>query len=127
MGREVRLRRLRAPTPPFCSDLTALRGRYANLAELGEEDRENKLEVKTVEYLVHGIFARSEKGMGEGKNGLPGAFWFDLDKILATITEDNLKQKLQAFEQAQQATRNEAIAAVLQRKEAQAAGTAEDG
>ena len=66
--------------------------------------------------------------MGEGKNGLPGAFWFDLDKILATITEDNLKQKLQAFEQAQQATRNvEAIAAVLQRKEAQAAGTAEDG
>ena len=38
-----------------------------------------------------------------------------------------MKQKLQAFEQAQQATRNEAIAAVLQRKEAQAAGTAEDG
>ena len=52
-----------------------MRGRYANLAELSEEDRENKLEVKTVEYLVHGIFARSEKGMGEGKNGLPGAFW----------------------------------------------------
>ena len=49
-----------------------MRGRYANLAELSEEDRENKLEVKTVEYLVHGI---SEKGMGEGKNGLPGAFW----------------------------------------------------
>ena len=48
-----------------------MRGRYANLAELSEEDRENKLEVKTVEYLVHGIFARSEKGMGEGKNGLP--------------------------------------------------------
>ena len=120
----MRLRRLRAPTPPFCSDLTALRGRYANLAELGEEDRENKLEVKTVEYLVHGIFARSEKGMGEGKNGLPGAFWFDLDKILATITEDDLKRKLQAFEQAQQETRNEAIAAALQRK---AAATAEDG
>ena len=59
------------------------------MAELSEEDRENKLEVKTVEYLVHGIFARSEKGMGEGKNGLPGAFWFDLDKILATITEDD--------------------------------------
>ena len=78
-----------------------MRGRYANLAELDEEDRENKLEVKTVEYLVHGIFARSEKGMGEGKNGLPGAFWFDLDKILATITEDDLKQKLQAFDQAQ--------------------------
>ena len=124
MGREVRLRRLRAPTPPFCSDLTALRGRYANLAELGEEERENKLEAKTVEYLVHGLFARSEKGMGEGKNGLPGAFWFDLDKILATITEDDLKQKLQAFEQAQQETRNEAIAAALQRK---AAATAEDG
>ena len=70
MGREVRLRRLRAPTPPFCSDLTAVRGRYANLAELGEEERENKLEAKTVEYLVHGLFARSEKGMGEGKNGL---------------------------------------------------------
>ena len=99
-------------------------GRYANLAELSEEDRENKLEVKTVEYLVHGIFARSEKGMGEGKNGLPGAFWFDLDKILATITEDDLKQKLQAFEQAQQETRNEAIAAALQRK---AAAEAEDG
>ena len=48
--------------------------------------------MKTVEYLVHGIFARSEKGMGEGKNGLPGAFWFDLDKILATITEDNLNE-----------------------------------
>ena len=101
-----------------------MRGRYANLAELGEEERENKLEVKTVEYLVHGIFARSEKGMGEGKNGFPGAFWFDLDKILATITEDDLKQKLQAFEQAQQETRNEAIAAALQRK---AAVTAEDG
>ena len=75
---------------------------------------------------AHGIFARSEKGMGEGKNGLPGAFWFDLDKILATITEDNLKQKLQAFEQAQQATRDGAIAAVLQRKEARAAGTADE-
>jgi len=98
-----------------------LRGRYANLAELDEEDRENKLEVKTVEYLVHGIFARSEKGMGEGKNGLPGAFWFDLDKILATITKDDLKRKLQAFEQAQQ---DEAIAAALQRK---AAATAEEG
>ena len=108
-----------------CPDLTSHPcGRYANLAELSEEDRENKLEVKTVEYLVHGIFARSEKGMGEGKNGLPGAFWFDLDKILATITEDDLKQKLQAFEQAQQETRNEAIAAALQRK---AAATAEDG
>ena len=98
-----------------------MRGRYANLAELDEEDRENKLEVKTVEYLVHGIFARSEKGMGEGKNGLPGAFWFDLDKILATITKDDLKRKLQAFEQAQQ---DEAIAAALQRK---AAATAEEG
>ena len=51
--------------------------------------------------------------MGEGKNGLPGAFWFDLDKILATITKDDLKRKLQAFEQAQQ---DEAIAAALQRK-----------
>ena len=39
------------------------------------------------------------------------------------ITEDDLKQKLQAFEQAQQATRNEAIAAALQRK---AAATAEE-
>ena len=55
--------------------------------------------------------------------GLPGAFWFDLDKILATITEDDLKQKLQAFEQAQQETRDEAIAAALQRK---AAATAEE-
>jgi hypothetical protein len=52
-------------------------------------------------FVLHCIFARSEKGMGEGKNGLPGAFWFDLDKILATITEDDLKQKLQAFDQAQ--------------------------
>ena len=121
MGREVRLRRLRAPTPPFCSDLTALRGRYANLAELGEEERENKLEAKTVEYLVHGLFARSEKGMGEGKNGLPGAWWFDLDEILATIAEDDLKQKLQAFEQAQLATLDEAIAAAMERKEAAAA------
>ena len=121
----MRLRRLRAPTP-FCSDLTALRGRYANLAELGEEERENKLEAKTVEYLVHGLFARSEKGMGEGKNGLPGAWWFDLDEILATIAEDDLKQKLQAFEQAQLATRDGAIAAVLQRKEARAAGTADE-
>ena len=34
-----------------------------------------------------------------------------LDKILATITEDDLKRKLQAFEQAQQETRDEAIAA----------------
>ena len=103
-----------------CPDLTSHPcGRYANLAELSEEDRENKLEVKTIEYLVHGIFARSEKGMGEGKNGLPGAFWFDLDKILATITEDD-----QAVEQAQQETRNEAIAAALQRK---AAAEAEDG
>ena len=72
------------------------------VAELSEEDRENKLEVKTVEYLVHGI---SEKGMGEGKNGLPGAFWFDLDKILATITEDDLKQKLQAWPSRIRATR----------------------
>ena len=109
------------PPPPFCSDLTALRGRYANLAELGEEERENKLEAKTVEYLVHGLFARSEKGMGEGKNGLPGAWWFDLDQILATIAEDDLKQKLQAFEQAQLATRDEAIAAAMERKEAAAA------
>ena len=69
----MRLRRLRAPTPPFCSDLTALRGRYANLAELGEEERENKLEAKTVEYLVHGLFARSEKGMGEGSSAPSGA------------------------------------------------------
>jgi hypothetical protein len=47
-----------------CPDLTAtLARRYDNLAELGEEDRENKLEVKTVKYLVHGLFARSEKGM----------------------------------------------------------------
>ena len=36
---------------------------------------------------------------------------------LCTIAEDDLKQKLQAFEQAQQATRDEAIAAALQRKE----------
>ena len=105
-----------------CPDLTSHPcGRYANLAELSEEDRENKLEVKTVEYLVHGIFARSEKGMGEGKNGLPGAWWFDLDEILATIAEDDLKQKLQAFEQAQLATRDEAIAAAMERKEAAAA------
>ena len=73
-----------------------MRGRYADLDELGEEDRENKLEVKTVEYLVHGIFARSEKGMGEGKNGLPGAFWFDLDKILATITEEGGRPEAEA-------------------------------
>ena len=97
------------------------RGRYVNLAELGDEDRENKLETKTVEYLVHGLFARSEKGIGEGKNGLPGAWWFDLDEILATIAEDDLKQKLQAFEEAQKATRDEAIAAALQRKEDAAA------
>ena len=49
-------------------------GRYANLAELSEEDRENKLEVKTVEYLVHGIFARSEKGMGEGRSAFRAPF-----------------------------------------------------
>ena len=73
------------------------RGRYVNLAELGDEDRENKLETKTVEYLVHGLFARSEKEMGENKNGRHGAWWVDLDKILATIAADDLKQKLQAF------------------------------
>ena len=85
------------------------RGRYVNLAELGDEDRENKLETKTVEYLVHGLFARSEKEMGENKNGRHGAWWVDLDKILATIAADDLKQKLQAFEEAQKATRDEAI------------------
>ena len=80
--------------PPFCSDLTLLpRGRYVNLAELGDEDRENKLETKTVEYLVHGLFARSEKEMGENKNGRHGAWWVDLDKILATIAADDLKPR----------------------------------
>ena len=69
------------------------RGRYVNLAELGDEDRENKLETKTVEYLVHGLFARSEKEMGENKNGRHGAWWVDLDKILATIAADDLKQR----------------------------------
>ena len=108
--------------PPFCSDLTLLpRGRYVNLAELGDEDRENKLETKTVEYLVHGLFARSEKEMGENKNGRHGAWWVDLDKILATIAADDLKQKLQAFEEAQKATRDEAIAAAMERKEEAAA------
>ena len=97
------------------------RGRYVNLAELGDEDRENKLETKTVEYLVHGLFARSEKEMGENKNGRHGAWWVDLDKILATIAADDLKQKPQAFEQAQKATRDEAIAAAMERKEEAAA------
>ena len=97
------------------------RGRYVNLAELGDEDRENKLETKTVEYLVHGLFARSEKEMGENKNGRHGAWWVDLDKILATIAADDLKQKLQAFEEAQKATRDEAIAAAMERKEEAAA------
>ena len=97
------------------------RGRYGNLAELGDEDRENKLETKTVEYLVHGLFARSEKEMGENKNGRHGAWWVDLDKILATIAADDLKQKLQAFEEAQKATRDEAIAAAMERKEEAAA------
>ena len=82
---------------------------------------ENKLETKTVEYLVHGLFARSEKEMGENKNGRHGAWWVDLDKILATIAEHDLKQKLQAFEQAQKATRDEAIAAAMERKEEAAA------
>ena len=118
-AQRLRLQRLR---PPFCSDLTLLpRGRYVNLAELGDEDRENKLETKTVEYLVHGLFARSEKEMGENKNGRHGAWWVDLDKILATIAADDLKQKLQAFEEAQKATRDEAIAAAMERKEEAAA------
>ena len=40
--------------------------------------------------------------------------------MLATIAADNLKEMLQAFEQAQQATRDEAIAAALERKAAAA-------
>ena len=50
-----------------------------------------------------------------------GAWWVDLDKILATIAADDLKQKLQAFEEAQKATRDEAIAAAMERKEEAAA------
>ena len=53
---------------------------------------------------------------------IPDSFHGDgLDQILATIAEDDLKQKLQAFEQAQLATRDEAIAAAMERKEAAAA------
>ena len=37
------------------------------------------------------------------------------------IAEHDLKQKLQAFEQAQLATRDDAIAAAMERKEAAAA------
>ena len=93
-AQRLRLQRLR---PPPCSDLTLLpRGRYVNLAELGDEDRENK-------------------------NGRHGAWWVDLDQILATIAADDLKQKLQAFEEAQKVTRDEAIAAAMERKEEAAA------
>ena len=60
------------------------------------------------------------EGDGRGQERLPGALWFDIDKILATIAADNLKETLQAFEQAQQATRDEAIAAALERKAAAA-------
>ena len=48
-------------------------------------------------------------------------WWVDLDKILATIAADDLKQKLQAFEEAQKATGDEAIAAAMERKEEAAA------
>ena len=108
--------------PLFCSDLTATLARQVRQpgrARRGGPREQARGEDGRVPRARHLRAVRE----GDGR-GLPGTFWFDLDKILATITEDDLKQKLQAFEQAQQETRNEAIAAALQRK---AAATAEDG
>ena len=70
---------------------------------------------------VHGD--PNEPSLGAGAAGAPCVTLTLalVDKILATIAEHDLKQKLQAFEQAQLATRDEAIAAAMERKEAAAA------
>ena len=55
LGREVRLPRVRTRLGP---DLTSHPcGRYANLAELSEEDRENKLEVGNPSTRCHPLCA----------------------------------------------------------------------
>ena len=107
--------------PLFCSDLTATLARQVRQpgrAQRGGPREQARGEDGRVPRARHLRAVR--EGDGRGQERLPGALWFDIDKILATIAADNLKETLQAFEQAQQATRDEAIAAALERKAAAA-------
>ena len=79
------------------------------------------LDPRCTTVQVHGD--PNEPSLGAGAAGAPCVTLTLalVDKILATIAEHDLKQKLQAFEQAQLATRDEAIAAAMERKEEAAA------
>ena len=108
--------------PLFCSDLTATLARQVRQpgrARRGGPREQARGEDGRVPRARHLRAVR--EGDGRGQERLPGALWFDIDKILATIAADDLKQKLQAFEEAQKATRDEAIAAAMERKEEAAA------
>ena len=105
--------------PALPSPATARRAhRNANLAEISEAERENKIIAAsdTLEYLIHGHWEPTKGHV----NGRYGAWWVDLYYILKSgLEEQELKDKLQLYEESQRATRNEAIAEARARLEAE--------
>ena len=83
--------------------------RNANLAEMSEAERENKIITasETLEYLVHGHWEPTQGHI----NGRYCAWWVNIYYILKSgLKEQDLKKKLDLFEEGQRAVRNEAIA-----------------
>ena len=109
-----------APTPALPSPATARRPhRNANLAEMSEAERENKIVTAsdTLEYLVHGHWEPTQGHV----NGRYGAWWVDVFYILKSgLEEQELKEKLDIYEEGQRAVRNEAITEAKARLAAEA-------
>ena len=111
---------LRATPTALPSPATARRARRnANLAEMSEAERENKIVTAsdTLEYLVHGHWEPTQGHV----NGRYGAWWVDIFYILKSgLEEQELKEKLDIYEEGQRAVRNEAIADAKARLAAEA-------
>ena len=58
------------------------------------------------EYLIHGLFKRTE----DDTNGIHGAWWVPLKKLLKEYGEEDLKPILEAFEAEQVEERAQALA-----------------
>ena len=101
---------LRAPLHLLLTNGARRASRNANLAEMSEAEREmNKIITasETLEYIVHGHWEPTQGHI----NGRYCAWWVNIYYILKSgLKEQDLKGKLDLFEEGQRAVRNEAIA-----------------
>ena len=80
-----------------------------DLASMGQQDRIQPLNGAVIEYIVHGYFYFKE----EDQNGIHGAWWVPLRKMVKQLGQEYVEEKLDEFEMEMQRLKKDAIARVV--------------